>query len=358
MLRHTIAIALLLVATDVLAGPLVITVDDANGTQKSKFIPLDSARPQAGKAAKPLALTKEKAPMLPLRSDKQALAAGQMRIDRQLTHPLGPQPSMLITPTQPAQELQSEVMPPTATPAATATLEANPGALETDSEEIEGNSDGVNPVLSLFGAGDNTPSSFRDAMAGRSTASVAGIGHQPIWPVSLAAKQYLTSGYGMRADPFTGRPSFHGGIDIAAPAGTPVLATSDAIVMQVEQDRNYGKYITLQHTSGMLSRYGHLSMQSVAPGQHVHAGETLGSVGATGRATGAHLDYRVSKDGMKFDPLLVLNMPPQVVLKAGLGSPAALAVAMHDGPVVTPGRPATTTATHPLPKSPMVIQVH
>ena len=343
------AIAVILIAGMVhSAEPLTITVDNPAGPPKPKFMAL-----QTGKDKSPgIAIIKEKKP-LPLRSDKAAGEQGQMLMDRRLLHPLGPQRSLIITPNQPDALIKSEVMEPapTATRAATATLEANPGALERDSEEIDGKDESGNPILSLFGAGDNAPSSFRDAMAGRSTGSVEGVGRQVVWPVALAAKQYLSSGYGMRADPFNGRPTFHGGIDIAAPVGTPVVATSDATVMEVEQDRGYGKYITLQHSNGMLSRYGHLSLQSVSPGQQVRAGETIGAVGMTGRATGAHLDYRVSKDGMKFDPLSILSIPSTVAMH--LGSPAALAVAVHDGPLVSNGM----KPMHPLPKAPMVIQV-
>ena len=347
--RYVMAIAVMLIAASAQAAePLSIKVEP-DAPPKKKFIPLDSARAQVGSNHQPIIIPKEKS--LPLRSDRQALQQGQMRIDRKLTQPIGPQHSLIVQPAAPASLIKSEVLDPpsTAAPAATATLEANPGALERDSEEIESNDGGGNPVLSLFGVGDTTPSSFRDAMSGRSTGMVAGVGRQVVWPVVLDAKQYLSSGYGMRADPFNGRPTFHGGIDIAAPAGTPVVATSDAVVMEVEQDRNYGKYITLQHGNGMLSRYGHLSMQSVAPGQRVRAGAIIGAVGMTGRATGAHLDYRVSKNGMKFDPLSVLSLPSTVAMH--VGSPAALAVAVHNGPrVVTP-------AMHPLARSPMVIQV-
>lgn len=348
------ALAVLLIATAAQAAPLTITVDDPNAP-KTGFS-LDSARPQVGDNHKELLLANPQKKPLPLSSDKQGLQNGSLLIDRRLSRPVGPQNTLIIQPEQPAALLKSEVMdpPPTATPAATATLEANPGALERDSEEIDGGDEARNPVLSLFGAGDATPSSFRDAMAGRSTGTVSGVGRQAVWPVSLDAKQYLSSGYGMRADPFNGRPSFHGGIDIAAPVGTPVLATSDATVMEVEQDRGYGKYITLQHSNGMLSRYGHLSLQSVAPGQHVRAGETIGAVGMTGRATGAHLDYRVSKDGMKFDPLEVLSVPAQVAMK--VGSPVPLAVAVHDGAVHDATVPAAM-ASHPTPSRPMVIEV-
>jgi hypothetical protein len=85
----------------------------------------------------------------------------------------------------------------------------------------------------------------------------------------------------------------------------------------------------------------------------VRAGETIGAVGMTGRATGAHLDYRVSKDGMKFDPLAVLSVPTQVAVK--VGSPVPIAVAVHDG---HEGLAAAGIASHPTRKSPMVIEVH
>lgn len=129
------------------------------------------------------------------------------------------------------------------------------------------------------------------------------------WPLPSSVAQKFTSGYGTRNDPFHGRPSFHGGVDIAAATGTSVLASADGVVTKVENGSRFGKYVTVRHRDGTESSYGHLNAQSVHIGQNVRQGQKLGELGATGRATGPHLDYRIKKNGEGFDPMLVLHAP-------------------------------------------------
>jgi murein DD-endopeptidase MepM/ murein hydrolase activator NlpD len=239
-------------------------------------------------------------------------------------------------------------------PAAAVAAKEKPAAtLERESDDIEGVNEINNPVLALYGASEKQAfGSFREAMSGRGVR----LARHLIWPVALAARQYLSSGFGMRTDPFHGRPTFHGGIDIAAEVGTPVLATADAVVEQVTTDAGYGKYITLRHADGMLTRYGHLSAQMVSVGQRVRAGQPIGAVGSTGRSTGAHLDYRVSKDGVRYDPLSVLRVPANVAIKAtNIGAGMAQAAQPAAPAAVAPR--ISNVASNPLPKRPMVIQV-
>ena len=345
MRRYCIMIAVMLVPLQLFAAePMVIQVDKP---EPKRFFPLDEARQETSEKQHGITLTKEKKPFL-LRSDSQQMRDGFMRIDRARAVPI-PLQRALPTTTQTASLAPAPSVAPTVVKEKVSADTDTIGAtdFETDSEEIEGNRETVNPVLALFGASDAAaPSSFRDAMLGRTSGSIYGLTRHIGWPVPLNVKQYMSSGYGMRADPFHGRPTFHGGIDIATDVGTPVLATADAEVAQVTQDTNYGKYITLKHADGMLSRYGHLSAQTVREGQRVKMGQVIGAVGSTGRSTGAHLDYRVSKNGMKFDPLSVLNVPSSVPIKAG--SAVQMAVAVQRG---------TRVASNALPKRPMVIQV-
>ena len=116
--------------------------------------------------------------------------------------------------------------------------------------------------------------------------------------------------------------------------------------MKVTSDPRYGKYITLAHADGTLSRYGHLNSQNVREGQRVRGGQVIGSVGSTGRSTGPHLDYRVSRNNTKFDPLSILTLPSQVAFKSD--KPRQPVVAVHSGARV---------ASNALPKQPMVIEV-
>lgn len=111
-----------------------------------------------------------------------------------------------------------------------------------------------------------------------------------IWPV----EGEVTAGFGERVDPFSGEESFHPGVDIAAPSGTPVRAAADGIVMNAgREDAGYGNEIVIDHGFGIATRYGHLRRIYVVEGQEVKQGQVIGAVGMTGRATGPHLHYEV-----------------------------------------------------------------
>lgn len=123
-----------------------------------------------------------------------------------------------------------------------------------------------------------------------------------IWP----AHGWLSSRSGMRADPFTGEPDSHPGLDISADAGTPVYATADGTVSHAGYQGGYGNLIVLDHGFGLETRYGHLSRYQVKAGTHVKRGDLIGRVGATGRATGPHLHYEVRVNGRVLNPLQLL----------------------------------------------------
>jgi murein DD-endopeptidase MepM/ murein hydrolase activator NlpD len=111
----------------------------------------------------------------------------------------------------------------------------------------------------------------------------------------------------------------HYGLDIAAPVGTPVVAPADGIVSLVHEDMFFtGKTLALDHGYGLNSVYSHLSEIAVKPGERVTQGQMIGRVGATGRVTGAHLDWRVNLFDIRLDPaLLVPAMPAANPASAG-----------------------------------------
>jgi len=114
----------------------------------------------------------------------------------------------------------------------------------------------------------------------------------------------LTSGFGIRTDPFRSRAAMHPGIDLAAPLGTPVYATADGIVDRSEwNDGGYGNLIEIDHGQGIQTRYGHLSERIAQPGQRVRRGDLIGLMGSTGRSTGSHLHYEVRVAGQAVDPI-------------------------------------------------------
>lgn len=127
-----------------------------------------------------------------------------------------------------------------------------------------------------------------------------------IWPTH----GWLSGSYGMRRDPFNGRPDFHSGLDISADKGRPVYATADGTVESVGRVGNYGNLLVIKHGFGIMTRYGHLSSFVAQPGQKVKKGELIAFVGATGRATGSHLHYEVTVNGRILNPLQLLFSKP------------------------------------------------
>jgi len=113
----------------------------------------------------------------------------------------------------------------------------------------------------------------------------------------------LTSGYGVRSDPFRGRAAMHAGIDLAAPIGTPIYATADGIVGRSEWAGGYGNLVELNHGRGIQTRFGHLSRSLVRAGQRVKRGDLIAYMGSTGRSTGSHLHYEVRIDGKAVNPV-------------------------------------------------------
>ncbi|MFO7973262.1 MAG: M23 family metallopeptidase [Candidatus Hydrogenedentota bacterium] len=95
----------------------------------------------------------------------------------------------------------------------------------------------------------------------------------------------------------------HQGIDIRAPKGSPVYATADGVVCTVDRDRRgYGKYVVIQHAGGCSTLYAHLSEFKVKKGKRIRAGQVIGKIGKTGRASGFHLHYEVRQNGRPIDP--------------------------------------------------------
>ena len=119
-----------------------------------------------------------------------------------------------------------------------------------------------------------------------------------LWPVLGR----VGSSFGERSDPFDGQGSFHPGIDIDAPYGTPVRATADGDVISTRWENGYGREITINHGHDISTLYGHLASIGVFPGEHVIEGQIIGFVGQSGRATGPHLHYEVRVHNVPVNP--------------------------------------------------------
>lgn len=116
-------------------------------------------------------------------------------------------------------------------------------------------------------------------------------------------KMSLSSSYGMRVHPITGRVARHNGIDIPAPRGTPIYATADGIVGRAQVLGGYGNYVEIEHGNAIQTRYGHMTRFIVSSGQSVKKGDVIGYVGSTGRSTGNHLHYEVRIEGAPVNPM-------------------------------------------------------
>jgi murein DD-endopeptidase MepM/ murein hydrolase activator NlpD len=112
----------------------------------------------------------------------------------------------------------------------------------------------------------------------------------------------FTSGFGVRSDPFLGRPAMHTGLDFRASMGDPVRATANGKVVSAGWSGGYGRMIEVDHGNGLATRYGHLSEIGVKIGDTVKIGQVIGEVGSTGRSTGPHLHYETRIDGEAVDP--------------------------------------------------------
>jgi murein DD-endopeptidase MepM/ murein hydrolase activator NlpD len=130
----------------------------------------------------------------------------------------------------------------------------------------------------------------------------AAMDHVPLAMPVHAAGFDRSSGFGARVDPFTGRYSFHPGIDFAGPWGSQVLATAPGTVVFAGNRGGYGNMVEIDHGFGIHTRYGHLSSISVRVGSKVSKGGSVGRVGSTGRSTGPHVHYEVWYDNAVKNP--------------------------------------------------------
>jgi murein DD-endopeptidase MepM/ murein hydrolase activator NlpD len=144
------------------------------------------------------------------------------------------------------------------------------------------------------------------AMARREGAGLVGFveraleayGHKPQQPVAGT----VSSAFGPRPDPLGGGERFHKGVDIAAPAGSPVRAMALGKVVFSGWAEGYGNLVTLNHGDGVTTRYAHNGANLVSTGERVRAGQEIALVGTSGRSTGPHLHFEVLREGQPIDP--------------------------------------------------------
>ena len=142
---------------------------------------------------------------------------------------------------------------------------------------------------------------------------------QSDYVLPLPGSSRISSGFGLRPDPFSGQRAMHKGIDFEAREGTPVRVVADGLVARVAALSDYGNLVEITHRDGRATRYAHLKESFVRQGQVVRKGEIIAQVGSTGRSTGPHLHFEVLELGVQVYPLAVF-VPHRAT--AGGASPA------------------------------------
>lgn len=135
-----------------------------------------------------------------------------------------------------------------------------------------------------------------------------------------------SSGFGWRNDPFRHRARFHSGTDFRGKRGTPILASGDGVVAFTGRLGGYGRMISIDHGGGLVTRYAHLQRITTEEGLVVTAGQPIGTLGSTGRATGPHLHFEVRLDGRPVDPGMAMLIARLEREEPALGQIAAFAL--------------------------------
>ncbi|HEY3347816.1 MAG TPA: M23 family metallopeptidase, partial [Nitrospirota bacterium] len=132
-------------------------------------------------------------------------------------------------------------------------------------------------------------------------------GEAPDIRLSMAGR--VSSGFGLRKDPFTGALRNHGGLDIAAPEGSEIKSAAPGTVVFAGPRGGFGNLVVVDHGGGVKTYYGHNSKNLVKEGDTISRGEAVALVGHTGRATGPHVHFEVRKDGQRVNPSFALSSP-------------------------------------------------
>lgn len=158
-------------------------------------------------------------------------------------------------------------------------------------------------ILEVFRTQENTVAQGGQETAFPRNASFARVVVSAPARSPLPCDAEITSGYGVRTHPITGKWDFHTGIDLPAPEGTEIHAIYPGTVRKVGNSESYGLYLVVEHSEHLATIYCHCSRLVAAAGDAIKAGETIAEVGSTGISTGAHLHLSVLLDGYYIDPM-------------------------------------------------------
>ena len=156
----------------------------------------------------------------------------------------------------------------------------------------------------LTGAGGGQAALWPFVPEGNSTKS-----YQPPFALALPVSGFsLTSDYGWRKHPITGKSDFHTGVDLAAAEGAAIRPAAGGVVLKSEYSTSYGNNVVILHESGVTTRYCHMQYVFVRVGEPVGSDTVLGTVGQTGDATGPHLHFELLYEGVRYDPADALGL--------------------------------------------------
>ena len=172
-------------------------------------------------------------------------------------------------------------------------------------------------ILATSANGDIDP---RFERLGLSLARMAALeqgldGIPQVSPASRVQTQ-LSSGFGYRRDPFTGRAAMHSGLDFKGPTGAPIFAAAEGRISFVGRKQGYGNVVEIDHGNGVMTRYAHLSRFATKVGTRVEAGDVIAALGNTGRSTGPHLHFEVRINDRAVNPRPFLEKAQHVLKKA------------------------------------------
>lgn len=141
-------------------------------------------------------------------------------------------------------------------------------------------------------------------------------------PSIVPCRGWLYRDFGNTVSPFTGRVEMHRGLDVAAPRGTPIVATAAGVVTAAGLEEHYGLAVAMDHGNGYVTRYAHNMRNAVRVGTRVKRGQVIAYVGSTGRSSCTHVHYEVLKDGVPLNPrYFILREPSSPVPGRGANSP-------------------------------------
>lgn len=168
-------------------------------------------------------------------------------------------------------------------------------------------SDGGGPAPAVMPAAPAMPAAAPAAAPDAARAASFAVQAEPAgdeagFSFPLRELKRISSGFGERHDPFTGKKRFHHGMDIAAKEGTPVYPAAPGKVVFSGPKGGYGNLVEVLHEDGLVTRYGHNQANLVREGDSVSPSEPIATVGSTGRSTGPHLHFEVLRDGRAVDP--------------------------------------------------------